>query len=450
MAQATAPAASRGTSIAIAAIVAIGFALTIGTFYPGYLTVDARFVYEAITKGLGDWQSPVMSVLWQWIDPIAPGPMSMFLLQAVLYWSGFGLLALALSRRAPWLGIVAALLAFMPPAFVFVGFIWRDVLFATVWLWAAAVTYATVHCSRTVRWPAQALALALIALGVLLRPNAIVAAPILASYVVWPSAFRSRRAILLLIPGVIAGYALIHLVYYGVLNADRQNPLHSILVFDLGGITYFSGQNQFPVPFAPEETALLFTSKCYDPVRWDNYWTFPPCDFVMKRLERTDDKIFGRPRLMEAWWRAVTSHPADYLRHRLNFMRRLVAESNLVLPVLELDRPERQVHVRNPAFMTLVGLHGALQPTWLFRLGPWLALAIAVCLFGWRVRATPSGAFAVAVTSSAVVYVLAFFPLGVAADFRYGYWCVLAALAGVAALAAARRDAVSAVASPPA
>ena len=38
------------------------------------MTYDAKFVYEDIAKGvLGDWQSPVMTVLWGLIDPVAPG-----------------------------------------------------------------------------------------------------------------------------------------------------------------------------------------------------------------------------------------------------------------------------------------------------------------------------------------------------------------------------------------
>ena len=55
------------------------------------------------------------------------------------------------------------------------------------------------------------------------------------------------------------------------------------------------------------------------------------------------------------------------------------------------------------------------------------------------VRATPSGAFALGATGSAIVYVLSFFPFGVAAEFRYGYWCVLASLAGAVAVIAGRR-----------
>jgi hypothetical protein len=86
----------------------------------------------------------------------------------------------------------------------------------------------------------------------------------------------------------------------------------------------------------------------------------------------------------------------------------------------------------------LVALHDALQPTLLFRPGLWLVLAIAVAALAWPARSTPAGAFALGVTGCASVYVLTFFVVGVASDFRYAYWCVLATLAGGVAIALAR------------
>ena len=118
-----------------------------------------------------------MSVFWRVIDPIAPGSLSMFLLMALLYWVSFGLVAFTVARHVPWLGIATVILAFAPPAFFFTGMIWRDMLFADVWLCAAALTYATATCRRGIRWPAQTLAMLLVLFGVLLRPNAIIAAP---------------------------------------------------------------------------------------------------------------------------------------------------------------------------------------------------------------------------------------------------------------------------------
>ena len=56
-------------------------------------------------------------------------------------------------------------------------------------------------------------------------------------------------------------------------------------------------------------------------------------------------------------------------------------------------------------------------------------------------RGTRGGAFAISISSSAVVYVMSFFVLGVSADFRYAYWCVLAVLAGSVAGMMARSSA---------
>src|SRR5436305_1227727 len=82
-------------------LTACGFGLTLLVFYPGVMTFDARYVYEDIKQGfLGDWQSPVMTVLWALVDPIAPGSASMFLLIATLYWLGFGLLTFTTAQRS--------------------------------------------------------------------------------------------------------------------------------------------------------------------------------------------------------------------------------------------------------------------------------------------------------------------------------------------------------------
>jgi hypothetical protein len=118
-------------------------------------------------------------------------------------------------------------------------------------------------------------------------------------------------------------------------------------------------------------------------------------------------------------------------------MWQFLAGSNLVLPVWDWLDPSAG-YGRSPYFTPLVALHDRLQPTLLFRPGLWLALAVAAGIFAWPARSTPAGAFTIGVTASAVVYVMTFFVAGVASDFRYAYWCVLAALAGGVAAILAR------------
>jgi ABC-type lipopolysaccharide export system ATPase subunit len=226
------------------------------------------------------------------------------------------------------LAAMLLVLAAVPPAFTLVGVIWRDILFAGAWLLAAVLAWSVREQTLPVRLPIQILALCLVACGILLRPNALFAIPILAIYILWPAAFRLKRAALLYLPLAVAFYALVPLVYYGALNAKKEHPLHSVFVFDLGGISHFAKDNQFPVSFTPEQNALLING-CYQPTLWDIYWNRDPCKFVMAKLE--GEKIFGTPVLSSAWLRAVGSHPIAYLQHRAAFMTTLLMGDNLTL-----------------------------------------------------------------------------------------------------------------------
>jgi hypothetical protein len=432
--------------VVVLALAAAGYAVTLVAFYPGYLTTDAGFVYGFIKNWrLGDWQSPLMSVLWALIDPVAPGPGSMFLLIASAYWAAFAILGLTISRRSTWIAIAVPVLAFVPPAFLMLSMIWRDVLFAVTWLLAATIAYCAAEQRPALRLPMQAISLVLVGFGLLLRPNAAVAAAVLAAYVLWPARLSWKRAAIAFLPALAIGIALVQVVYYDLLGAAHEHPEQSLMVFDLGGITRFTGENQFPATWNTQQTALL-TTDCYDPARWDTYWTIPPCDFVMKRLEDPGDTIFGTPRLRRAWMHALAAHPLAYLRHRLTFFWHFLWAENVTLQRDDIDDPVKTPIARNVWFKKLLALHDTLAPTALFRTGLWLVLAVAAAFFGLtRLRArepcnaAPAAAFAVGVCGSATLYVMTFLLVGVAGDFRYGYWCVLAALAGAAAALTARR-----------
>jgi hypothetical protein len=423
------PPKRRWLDLAVAALIAAGYGLTLMIFYPGIMTFDAKFVYEYIAKGeLGDWQSPVMTVLWKAIDPIAPGAGSMFLLIATSYWLAFGVLAFAVARRSTRAALLLPLLALTPPAFVFVGIIWRDMLFATSWLLAAVIAFATVERTARLRVPAQALAFALCTFGVLLRPNALIAAPILGAYIAWPTQISWKRTALLFIPAMAGFFALVQVVYYGLLGATRQHPLQSIMVFDLGGISHFTKQNQFPVTWSEPEATLLLNG-CYQPTEWDIYWRLAPCDFVMRKVER-EEGLFGKPAITEAWARAVLRHPVAYLRHRTAFMWNFLVGNNLTMWVADVDHWTETVFPDRPSFVALVSVHDRLKVTPLFRAGSWLLVCMLVCGLSWRRRETPEGAFALAVCGSATLYMLTFLAVGVASDFRFGYWAVLSGIAG--------------------
>jgi hypothetical protein len=419
-------------ALLVPALSIAGFALTLYVFYPGVLSEDARYIYDDIARGfLGDWQSPVMTSLWSIIDPIAPGTASMFLLTTAIYWLGFGILAFKLAERSVASALVLLVLALSPPAFFFLSMVWRDVLFAAAWLLAAALCFAFTDRNDSRRRFVQAAALALLAFGVLLRPNAIPAAPVLGAYILWPTEFSLKRAALFLLPAAVGLFVLVQVVYYAALGAERQNIVHSIMVFDVGGITHFTQENQFPVSWSAAETSML-TSGCYQPADWSVYWTHGPCMFVMRRLDQ--EKIFGSATLVKAWTRAVWNHPVAYLRHRMAFMLNFLTSANSSLWTEDGDN-SKEVFAHSRIFAALRAMYGSLQATPLFRPGSWLLASLAIVALAWRRRDTPAGAFAFGVCGSGALYILSFFPVGAGADFRYAYWAVLASLTGSVVIA---------------
>jgi hypothetical protein len=153
----------------------------------------------------------------------------------------------------------------------------------------------------------------------------------------------------------------------------------------------------------------------------------------MQRLE--GEKLFGTPALAAAWRRAVIGHPIAYLKHRVTFYWTFLAGASLAMWTRDLDDPDKTIFVDRPRLMAVKAVNDTLRSTPLFRAGAWLLLNVAVCLFAWRQRDTPTGGFALGTCGSAVVYLLTFFAVGVSTDLRYSYWAILTGLIGAAAIA---------------
>ena len=193
------------------------------------------------------------------------------------------------------------------------------------------------------------------------------AAPILTAYIVWLSRVSLRKAAILYIPAVIGFFGIVQLVYYGILDAKRQHPLQTIMIFDLGGISHFSKENQFPVDWSEPESAMLLNS-CYQPTQWDIYWRLEPCDFVMRKIER-EKGLFGTPAISGAWLAAILHHPIAYLQHRSAFMWNFLAADNLTMWTADVEHPTKKVFADRAAFNALVAAHDVLKPTPFLRAG---------------------------------------------------------------------------------
>jgi hypothetical protein len=423
-------------------LVGIGLAVTWRVFSPGIVNWDSGWIRDMARTGrFEDWQSPVMGLIWRWIEALGiEGAFGMFALTVGLFWLGVLLLALEAARHSTARAALVALMGLAPPVFVILGVVWRDVFFASLWLLAVALAVTSLDRVGGARWLLRGMAVILILVGFLCRSNALFAAPILLTYAVRPDWFSWKRLAVAYLPLVVALFAVMQVVFYGVLQAERKHALHSVFVFDLAGISHYSGKSAFPVTYTPEQTAMIETS-CYNPAYWDAVWLWEPCSFVMKGLTRPEDPWFGTPRLRAVWLDAVRTHPFAYARHRLAYFNALLTRQNLVLWTIDVLNPEvfkgqPQVRTDDAVFMAhrrmTETLHAA---TPIYRTGLYLALAVVLSALGWRRRDGADGALALALGLSAVVFVSTYAVFGVAAEYRYGLWATFASLFGLALVA---------------
>ena len=120
-----------------------------------------------------------------------------------------------------------------------------------------------------------------------------------------------RAAIVCLISLAVAPAHL--LADRNIFRVEDIKPMSQLQVFDLGGVTYYSGVDAYKGFFGPNFVARNAT--CYTPRHWDVYgWMVGErgCPEVYERMKPE----FGWP-LMRRWLEAIVAHPVAYATHRL-------------------------------------------------------------------------------------------------------------------------------------
>jgi hypothetical protein len=316
-----------------AAFIVVGVSVS----YPGMMNPDsASQLWQARNwDGLHDWHPPIVSAIWALMTPYLPSPSDMLLLQCALFALGIYNFIPALAAgaklsaaRIAALAAVAAL--FAPMTLLAAGFIAKDSLMSAFFFAAASLCCrAWAENSAHTRLAAVA-SLAMLILGALCRTNGFVPAAGLAALWIWTFAPQARRALdtrrlagLLGGAAAAAGAGVLLLlasgpINNGLLGARHARALDSLLIFDLAGITYFTGENQFDRALSlvgeldGEEIAA-----CYLPDFWDVYRECGPVYSIVQRHGAQ-----GGADLRRAWIGALTGEPLAYLRHRAGFFFR--------------------------------------------------------------------------------------------------------------------------------
>ncbi|HWK01064.1 MAG TPA: hypothetical protein VNR41_10200 [Xanthobacteraceae bacterium] len=428
--------------------VALGAAiLNFIAFYPGILHHDAwAYFWQARDHKLDNWQPPLLGYIWMPLQKIYYGPQPMLALFVACYWSGFWLLARGYAQESRKLGIWVFAAGFFPMTLNFTGMLVKDIAMSDCFLVAAGIAVAIRMGALRKTFIALAIAWLFLFAGGFMRANALFGIPPLldlllsASSVRWQAIDWKKRA---------AASLLLSLLFIpGHLIADRHvftvknvKPISPLQLFDLGGITYFSGQDAFNGYFGP---AFVERNKyCYSPRHWDVYgWLRCPETYENLKPE------FGAP-LTKRWIDGIVAHPLAYAEHRLahfnRFLQFLCTDcKEMVESGIQSNNQNEFGFERGPVYLTLDWLAKAIDNT---PFGPpyvWLLLALAWSVMALGIPNALTRHVTLALTLSGAMYVSAFVVVGIASDYRYIHWtmlCTLIATPAIAARVLLRREA---------
>lgn len=395
------------------------------SYWPGLMIWDSGRQYDqALSGDFDDWHPPAMEAVWRLWSFLWKGPAPMLLTQIGLYGAGFALMIRqALQSGARLRAVALALCMLMPLSMALMGEVIKDSLMAAALVCATGLWLGAP--AEGGRWRRLA-AVVLVSATAALRYNAFLAgAPLL--FAMAPARWRDR-------PLKIAGLALALCVALllvmptvnRLLNAKKSGVELSLVIFDLGGIGRFSGQNVFPPVGVPHPVQV--NRACYSPEKWDTYamWVDEPCqisfDAVRAYFDRTRQSSKG-------WWiKAILAHPFAYAEHRLahwNINTAFLVHTEAGRAVAGQSDPNAW-NFRVPETPVVRGLTAAALASSHTPLGwpaCWLALAFALAVLSPKL---PNGGQVATLSLSALLYGLGYAAFGVATDGRYYLWTTMA------------------------
>lgn len=418
--------AGRLASITILSVAAAACAIALyATLYPGYVYSDAFDQYQQAMSGVfNDWHPPIIAVIWRQLILLTGNFASITVLNILLLCVSLYLLTRNLDKRVAPFALIG--LCFSPLFFVYVAVIWKDVELALICLLVASMLIDRSLRGQPFGPLGKFLLVGLLLIGTFVRANA----PFLTSLLIVAVCFGWRPLSWRIFAAGAVCLALIGstgFVNHTLLGASRALPIRSLQVFDLGGISYFSGDLQFSSVFPQDEMKLL-KDGCYTPLHWDSY-AWGKCHFAYNGLMEEP--------LTAEWLAAIKKHPLAYLRHRLahfNTFLRFIGSYKAYAYFMEAPPGLQGTKVsgehRFANWYNRTMGRNPYQP-WHMPF-VWYAIAIALMIATLRSETNIQKTIN-ALNVAAVLYLTAYLVVGVASDFRYALpaaYLIVASLLG--------------------
>lgn len=413
----------------------LSFVANLLIFYPGYMSVDtANHLHQA--KGiipLTDLQPPIESLFWRSLIFVTGHASAMLIFQLGLLWLSLVLAACYVfsTTKSKKLSLLPIAIGFLPFVVNISGVIWSDNQMAFSLLLAVVL----LLCMRWVKSKKGRIVLlcvmgALIFYAALVRYNALPAAlPIIFLAAHQSGLLKTFRKQLIvtaiaaiflaaMIPGLKALSGAQHVTSTG--GPMMDDVVHVLKASELAGL---------PMEAALKES-LLRMQDCV--IKKDIVIDAFNCATKDDRENILTKYPEG---VRSAWNWMITHRPAQYLLYKAKVFayvlfpavgRGYIWQDGIVSNQLNLQPKFEQL---GEIVKIYVFNFGYKHFSYLYEPWFWLLANISLLYFSRRVVGRLR-IFVVSLGLSSVLYILTFIPTGIAADYRYIYWPVLAGLLG--------------------
>lgn len=403
-------------------------------FGSGFLSPDSLDQYRQALEGRFNDAHPIaMSLIWSLLLPLFPGSLGILILQLLIY----GLASWVTYRhfRAKRWSLLFTVVGLSPVVLNFAGVIWKDVLLAAILLLASSLLLGRRSVFK------GALVGLLLLSALFIRHNAFFAVIPLAALAIklyWPR-IRSPLAF------ALSTIFCLGLQFGGnaamseLLNVEKSNASNYVMVDDLAHLSQIRHESLLPnVTLAQLELCdsyQLGQQKLVAKV------------FCLSQLEDSPLPSVMKEPLTKTWLAGVLANPVEYFKFRLAaygyFLRSDDSGPYYIWQAGSDANPEGIGSGENSfsqLLRTFVFGAAALLPI-LFRPGFWLSLGVFLLLLTFFTKGANNNIrYSRYLFISAVVYLLGWAPVTIAADFRYAYWPIIAITFGAIALVANRRQ----------
>ena len=414
------------------ALVAVSMlALLAIVFYPGYMSPDSISHLEQATgvAHLTDWHPPVMTRLWGFLIGVTGHISSMLIFQLVLLVAAMFMLSILVyrhTRNRAW-ALSVYIIILLPNIVNIAGVIWKDVQMAFSLTLAVLLIWFIITSKKSLGRIAMCgivgLALLLILYAGILRYNALFA--VLPILFVLPSLLTKRLYAWSGLACMVAGL-IVTIGATAVINqpSEKTHPITAVQLDDIVHVANFDREHH-----GRWSMYKKIHDTCRDKTK-DIMNSYIICTTASQRkaLKNEHQGVFND------WLSTIIKHPIKYASYRLATFSIFLFPQPERMYIFQPGIEQNQVGgaVKNEYAISGLAAYvkGGAQANIPLIFQPWLYLAVLVFIYykSGRIREQVQRHFIRAVALSGLIYIVAYFPMAVAVDYRYMYWSVFAAI----------------------